>query len=177
MRSLVLVATLCASLARAEIILPAGAQEYALYAYEHPALRSLVFASPESRQMAILPPVPIFLSPPPLLLRAPGLMPAYPPVSSLPGINSPARPGNRDNINYILQRAHAFSQKLYRDENAYSYYLGTPDYSSGWSAFGPVYPPAAVPGFNQPARPSNRDNTTYNLERAHRFSTGGYKQP
>jgi hypothetical protein len=42
----------------------------------------------------------------------------------------------------------------------------------------PAYPPAAsAGGFNQPARPSNRDLNTYNLERAHRFSMDAYRRP
>ena len=42
----------------------------------------------------------------------------------------------------------------------------------------PAYPPVNNrPGFNQPSHPSNRDNTTYNLERAHRFSMDAYRKP
>lgn len=178
MKKMALLASLIAPWAHAEIVLPTGEQADAFYTYEHPALRSLVFISPETRQLAILPPAPFFVSPPPLLLRAPTAMPAYPPVIALPGINTPARPSNRDNSNYNLQRAHSFSQKLYR-ENAPFHFGATAwsTYGYGWPAFGPAYAPALVPDFNQPARPSNRDNTTYNLERAHRFSMDGYRRP
>lgn len=168
-------AKLLLPVAHAEIIVPAGTSSEVFYTYEHPALRSLVFVSPETRQMAILPPAPYFLASPPLLMRAPTAMPPYPPVPMLPGVNLPARPSNSDNTNYNLQRAHAFSQNLHR-ENA-SVYFGAPAAYYGWSAYGPVYTPTQAPGFNQPARPSNRDNTTYNLERAHRFSADGYRKP
>ena len=176
MRRIALLASLIPALASAEIIVSADSPltEYA-YAYEHPALRSLVFVSPESRQMAILPPAPFFIAPPPLLLRAPTTMPLYAPVNTIPGVNMPAHPSNRDNATYNLQRAHGFSQNMFREDS--SLYLGTPAYGYGWLTGGSVYPPAATPGFNQPARPSNRDNATYLMDRAHRFSMDGYRQP
>lgn len=161
--------------ASAEIVVAPNALAGAFYAYEHPALRSLVFVSPEARQMAILPPAPVFITSPPLLMRAPTAMPTYPPVIMQPGINVPAHPGNRDNVNYILQRAHGFSQNLYREDA--SFYSGAPAYGYGWLTYGSAYPPVATPGFNQPARPSNRDNATYLMDRAHRFSMDGYRQP
>lgn len=141
------------------------------YAFAHPSLRSVVFLSPESRQMAILPPAPVYVAPPPLLWRAPSPFPAYPPASPKGKLNTPAGPSSRDNTTYNLQRAHAFSQELfYRDT-----YLGlgasSPLYF--WSGGTmPAYPPVSASG-----RPSNRDNTTYNLERAHRFSMDAYKKP
>ncbi len=158
--------------AEAEIVFFAGgrvATVDAEYAYIHPAFRSVVFNSPEARQMAILPPAPIFLAPPPLIWRAPSPFPAYPPAMA-GGFNRTQRPSNRDVTTYHLQRAHSFSQELY--------------YRDGFLNFGnltlypwltgtmPAYPPAAAGG-----RPSNRDNTTYNLERAHRFSMDAYKKP
>lgn len=179
MRKLALLASLIASLANAEIIVPPDASGNLLYSYEHPALRSLVFVSPEARQMAILPPSPVFIAPPPLLLHAPTTMPAYPPVIATPGgINMSAHPSNRDAVTYSLQRAHGFSQNQYRsDDSSGAYlYLGTQTPAYGWLSYGSNYPPAMTPGFNQPARPSNRDNATYNLERAHRFSMDGYRQ-
>lgn len=176
MKRFALLALLWLPAVQAEIILPADAAPESFYSHPHPALRSLVFVSPETRQMAILPPAPYFLSPPPLLMRAPTAMPPYPPVLVAPGINSPWRPSNRDNSTYNLQRAHAYSQNLYR-ENSPVLYFGAPDAYYGWSAFSSPYPPVLVPGFNQPARPSNRDNSTYNLDRAHRFSADGYRKP
>ncbi|MBS1198959.1 MAG: hypothetical protein H6R18_2744, partial [Proteobacteria bacterium] len=145
------------------------------YAYEHPSLRSLVFVSPESRQMAILPAPPVFLPPPPMLMRAPGGMPAYPPAMAVDGLNSPARPSNRDNTIYLMQRAHTFSQDLHRRDAAV-YFWNAP-LSYGWLSNGYPYPPVVAPGFNQTAKPSNRDNATYNLERAHRFSADAYRKP
>lgn len=148
------------------------------YVYTHPALRSLVFSSPQSRDMAILPPAPYFLSSPPLLMRAPAPYLdylAYPPAVYQSGINSPVRPSNRDVTSFNISRAHAFSQKQYYSNNE----TDTPTVLYSWS-YGalPYYPPTnASGGFNQPARPSNRDNATYNLERAHRFSRDAYKKP
>lgn len=143
------------------------------YAYAHPSFRSVVFNSPESRQVAILPPAPVFVAPPPLIWRAPSPFPAYPPAAAA-GFNSPARPSNRDVTTYNLQRAHGFSQELYyRDA-----------YRDGRLSLGglTLYPwlgstmPAYAP-VTGGSHPSNRDNTTYNLERAHRFSMDVYKKP
>ena len=172
MKSLALLACLIPALASAEIIVPEDVQAETAYPYMHPALRSLVFVSPETRQMTILPPAMIFIPSPPLLMRAPSAMPAYPPVMSAPGFNVPSHPSNRDNVTYNLQRAHNFSQNLYRD-NTYLYF-GNVTSAYGWSVYGSTtYAPPAVPGLNQPARP--RDNVTDNLERAHRFSGDGYR--
>ena len=175
MKSAAFLASLITSIASAEIVLPVGGgQGEASFAYEHPSLRSLVFISPESRQMAILPPSPVFLMTPPLLMRVPATIPAYPPVTGYPGFNVSSHPSNRDTTTYNLQRAHNFSQDVYR-EGVSPY--GDQAYGYGWLGYGSNYPPAAAPGFNQPARPSNRDNTTYNLERAHRFSMDTYRKP
>ncbi|MDP2809902.1 MAG: hypothetical protein Q8O34_07100 [Rhodocyclaceae bacterium] len=151
------------------------------HAYRHPSLRSVVFVSPETRQMAILPPAPVFIQPPPLLWRVPTPFIVPPPGSVAIGINASTRPSNRDVVNYSLQRAHSFSQNLYDKDTYLS--LGassplSPYWYSYYGAFGPAYPPAAGSGgFNQPARPSNRDITTYHLDRAHRFSMDAYKKP
>ncbi|WIM04923.1 MAG: hypothetical protein OHM77_09450 [Candidatus Nitricoxidivorans perseverans] len=151
-------------------------------AYRHPSLRSVVFVSPEARQMAILPPAPVFVPPPPLLWRVPTPFIVPPPGSAAIGINASTRPSNRDVASYNLQRAHNFSRNLY-DKDTYLNYFGassplSPYWYSYYGAFGPAYPPAAGNGgFNQPARPSNRDITTYHLDRAHRFGMDAYKKP
>lgn len=138
------------------------------YSFAHPALPSVVFITPEARQMAILPPAPVFIQPPPLLWRVPSPFPAYPPVA--PGSS---RPSNRDLATYNLQRAHGFSQELFYRDTYLN--LGAPAYPlSYWpGGFMPAYPPVA-PGRSHP---SNRDNNTYNLERAHRYSMDAYKKP
>ena len=164
----------------AEIVVLEGNKTVAAdsaYVYAHPSLRSLVFASTEAREMAILPPAPYFLSAPPLLLRAPAPYAAYPPVIYQSGVNATARPSNRDLTTYNMGRAHAFSQELYYPGTAIELNAGPVYYASPISIM-PYYPPAIkTGGFNQTARPSNRDNTTYNLERAHRFSMDAYKKP
>ncbi len=164
--------------AQAEIILLEGGQAISAepaYAYAHPALRSLVFSSPQARDVAILPPAPYFVSAPPLLLRAQVPYAAYPPVVYSSGINQPLRPSNRDAASYSLYRAHAFSQKAYEADNYETAALYAWPNTYGLM---PYYPPVnAGGGFNQPARPSNRDNASYNLERAHRFSMDAYKRP
>lgn len=165
---------------QAEIILLEGNQAVSVdssYAYAHPRMRSVVFSSPQYRDMAILPPTPYFMATPPLLMRAPGPLIAYPPVVYQAGINYPLRPSNRDVTTYNLARAHAFSQGAY-SSGAYANYPVSPFlYASPYSTM-PYYAPVIQSGgFNQPARPSNRDNTTYNLERAHRFSMDAYKKP
>ena len=149
------------------------------YAYAHPTLPSLVFASPALRQMAILPPSPVFVTPPPLLMRSGAApFPLYPPSVYGGGLNVPVRPSNRDLTTYNLQRAHAFGQQLYYRENALGFGGFAPVFGAyGYGGLMPLYPPASAAGFNQPARPSNRDINTYNLERAHRFSTDSYRQP
>jgi hypothetical protein len=182
-RSCWLAGSLCflaASGATAEIILLDGGKAVSVepaYVHSHPALRSLVFSSPQARELAILPPAPYFLSAPPLLLRAPSPFVAYPPVTYQSGINATARPSNRDLTSYNIGRAHAFSQEYYYS-GTYSN-PGTAPLLYAWPySTMPYYPPVnASGGFNQPARPSNRDNTSYNLERAHRFSVDAYKKP
>ena len=161
--------------AQAEIVLLDNGQAISAdsaYVHAHPQLRSLVFTTPQARDMAILPAAPYFIGSAPLLMRAPGPLIAYPPVIYQQGINAPVRPSNRDNVSYSLARAHAFSQKYYDDERAMLY--AWPYYNS----ISPYYPPVnASGGFNQPMRPSNRDNATYHLARAHRFSMDLYKAP
>ena len=159
---------------RAEIVLDATAEGPVYYA--HPLLHSLVFVSPEKRAQALLPPAPVFVAPPPLIYRAPASPVLYPPARA-PGFNQGASPSNRDASAYSIARAHAFSQNLYRrngvslsaggwvvypETGVYPYY--------GWNT---LYPPLA-PGLNHP---SNRDNASYLIERAHRFSQDAYRQP
>lgn len=141
------------------------------YVYAHPSMRSVVFASPQARAMAILPPVPYFINSPPLLLRAPAPYASYPPVVYQSGINAPLRPSNRDVATYNIERAHSFSQESYYPENSLRLFA---------LPYGvmPYYPPVSGSGgFNQPIRPSNRDNASYSIERAHRFSMDTYKKP
>ncbi len=140
----------------------------------HPVLRSLVFISPETRAQAILPPAAVFVAPAPLIWRAPGTISVYPPPSPL-GFNSPGSPSNRDVVSYNLARAHAFSQNLYRrDGEAGNRLWFGPFRGNAWSVLGDplLYPPLA-PGLNHP---SNRDNSSYLLERAHRFSQDDYRK-
>lgn len=146
----------------------------AAYNYPHPSMRSLVFESQQARDMAVLPSAPYFLSAPPLLLRAPVPYVAYPPVIYQSGLNAAPHPSNRDIATYNLGRAHLYSQGLYSPAN------GESDKARvlyAWPySVNPYYPPVSGSGgVNQPIRPSNRDNTTYNLERAHRFSMDTYK--
>lgn len=176
--------------AKAEIVFLEGGQvssAEAVYAYQHPSLPSVVFVSPETRQMAILPPSPVFIQPPPLLWRAPSALAIYPPASPAVGFNMSTRPSNRDAATYNLQRAHGFSQDLYNRNtyvsigtglvvNPYGYGV----YGYGYGAYAPAYPYPPVTGsggFNQPARPSNRDNAAYSLDRAHGFSMDRYRKP
>lgn len=159
------------AMAQAEIVV----QEDAAVLYAHPQLRSLVFENEQARQMVVFPATPIFIAPPPLLMRAPGSMPAYPPAMPYGGINQPARPGNQNNSIYLLQRAHGFSQDLYRRDVPVYFWNAPLGYQ--WLSYGTPYPPAMAPGFNQPARPSNRDNNLYLLNRAHDFSMDRYRKP
>lgn len=139
----------------------------------HPVLRSLVFVSPEARARAILPPAPVYVAPAPLIWRAPGTVPMYPPAAP-PGFNRPGAPSNRDVAAYNLARAHAFSQNLYRqDGNASLWYGPTRQDDWFWLGAPTLYPPLA-PGLNHP---SNRDNASYLIERAHRFSQDAYRRP
>jgi hypothetical protein len=98
---------------RAEILI--DATDSAPIYYVHPALHSLVFLTPESRAQSILPPSPVFVSPPPLIYRAPSSFLLYPPAG-VPGFNQSASPSNRDASAYSIARAHAFSQNLYRKD-------------------------------------------------------------
>lgn len=138
--------------------------------YEHPALRSVVFLTAESRGQAILPPSPVFVAPPPLIYRAPGpLMPPYPPAT-WSGFNRPGAPSNLDVVNYSLARAHAMSQNLYRRDGVSIYFGPNPWLTPyPWSSYPPI--PAGQ------SHPSNRDNTLYLLDRAHRFSQDAYRKP
>lgn len=167
--------------AAAEIVFLDGGQVASAdteYAFQHPSLRSVVFVSPETRQMAILPPAPVFIAQPPLLWRSPTAMPLYPPAGILNGLNTTVRPSNRDMANYSLQRAHGFGQELYYRDTYLNLAGGVPlyGYGYGYGSLGPAYPPAMTPGFNQPARPSNQSMNIYHLERAHRFSMDAYKK-
>lgn len=158
--------------AAAEIVFLGGGRVATVdpdYAYAHPSLRSVVFNSPEARQMAILPPAPVFVPLPPLIWRAQAPFPAYPPPAAA-GFNRPPRPSNRDVTTYNLQRAHGFGQELYYRDGYLN--LGGLTLYPWLGSTMPAYPPATAG-----ARPSNRDNTTYNLERAHRFSMDAYKKP
>ena len=179
------VALLMAAPAEAEILfLEGGRVAYAEadHAYRLPSLRSVVFASPETRQLAILPPAPVFVQPPPLLWRVPtpSIAP-HPSSGAVPGVNVSRRPSNRDAVSYNLQRAHNFSQDLYDKDTYLSLGANSPVslyWYSYYGAFGPAYPPTTGNGgVNQPIRPSNRDVTTYHLERAHRFSMDSYNKP
>ena len=80
-----------------------------------------------------------------------------------------------DGTTYHLQRAHGFGQELFYRGAGLNLHIGSPSYPFSYWNYNlmPAYPPAA-PGST---RPSNRDNTTYNLERAHRFSMDAYKRP
>jgi hypothetical protein len=170
---------LAASHATAEIVFLEGGKAVSVgsaYVYAHPSLSSVVFSSPQARQMAILPPAPYFVNYPPLLLSAPSLYANYPPVIYQPGINATASPSNRDAATYNIGRAHAFSQEYYYPDTFAGRGRSPTLYAWPYSVM-PYYPPVnAAGGFNQPARPSNRDNTSYNLERAHRFSMDAYKK-
>lgn len=175
MKIIALLGLFLVTTASAEILVSGEVRSGAGYSYGHPALPSLVFASPEYRQMAILPPSPVFIVPPPLLMRSPGMMPAYPPLAPYAGGYSPQHPANRDGSAYSMQRAHAFSQNLYRKDAGPYFWSGSIGF--GWGVYDNLYAPVGAVGFNQPPRPSNRDNTTYNLERAHRFGMDSYRKP
>jgi len=167
--------------AGAEIVFLEGGQvasAEADFAYQHPSLRSVVFVTPETRQLAILPPPMLVVAAPPLIWRAPTGMPAYPPVYASGTFNQPARPSNQDMNNYTLQRSHGFSQELYYRDSALALSTGgqVSPYFYGYGGYGVPYPPPQPAGFNQPARPSNQSMNIYNLERAHRFSMDLYKK-
>lgn len=168
--------------AQAEIVLLDDGRAFSVdssYQHAHPRLSSLVFVSPQARDFTLWPSVSYFVPGAPLLLGVAPPQIAYPPAIYRGGIHPTASPSNRDNVSYSLARAHAFSQDAYSKDS----YLraSSPDYSvRPYAASGFYYPYApvnATGGFNQPARPSNRDNTSYNLDRAHRFSMDAYKKP
>lgn len=163
---------------RAEIVIGEANGKAEDRYYAHPTLRSLVFVSPETRSQAILPPSPVFVPAAPLIFRAPGspLLP-YPPQTPL-AFNRSGTPTNRDIAIYSLERAHAFSQNLYRRNGvtfahpgSVSPFLWASPYVYGWILT--PYPPTAQGS----SHPSNRDNAIYNIERAHRFSQDAYRQP
>lgn len=175
-RLLPFAALIAASTVQAELIVVDKSVAPQEFIYEHPSLHFLVFSIPEARGQAILPPAPVFVYPPPLIWRAPGTMPPYPPAT-LPGFNRPGSPTNRDIAIYNLGRAHAMSQNLYRQDAGLGIYFGPSPSATGlllgpaWNTW--AYPPVA-PGSNHP---SNRDNASYLIERAHRFSQDAYRRP
>jgi len=153
----------------------------AAYIYQHPTLRSLVFISPQARQMAILPPPPVFLPTPPLLWRAPSQKSGYPSAAVITAgqLNAPARASNLDLTTYHLLRANAVSQEQFHKAVLLNFNAGSPAafyvYDVGWLGYSNLYPPPQQAGFNQPARASNNDLTRHHLERAHRFSQDRYQ--
>jgi len=156
------------------------------YGFQHPAMQSLFFVSPQSRRIAMLPANEHHVEMADPLWRAPGLLPAYAPPRQEQGIGVSLLPTNRDNATYTLDRAHAFSANLHDRDRETALFVGgqpmilhaggllTP--YAGAYRYGVAYPPPQPAGFNQPARPSNRDNATYTLERAHRFSQDAYRK-
>ncbi len=168
--------------AQAEIVLLDDGRAFSVgssYQHAHPRLSSLVFVSSHARDFALWPSVSYFVPGAPLLLG--GALPqiTYPPAIYRSGIHPTASPSNRDNVSYSLARAHAFSQDGY-DKDSYLR-ASSPGYNTWLNAangfYYPYAPVNAAGGFNQPVRPSNRDNTSYNLDRAHRFSMDAYKKP
>lgn len=174
------VAMLVTFSANAELLISDNSVEpQADFQFGHPMLHFLVFSSAETRGQAILPPAPVFVAPPPLIWRAPSFMPPYPPATPT-GFNQPGAPSNRDIATYSLARAHAMGQNLYdRRNNAWIAPTGAapsvlswpPPYSWSWGVN--PYPPVA-PG---QTHPSNRDNASYLIDRAHRFSQDAYRKP
>ena len=149
------------------------------YPAPNPQAASLAFAPPQARDTVLSPTGIYFFSGAPTLVGGFAPYIAYPPVIYRSGIHPTANPSNRDNVSYSLTRAHAFSQDLYdkdTDNRAAPRWSGNWPYASGMSYY-PYAPVNATGGFNQPMRPSNRDNTTYSLDRAHRFSRDDYKKP
>ncbi|MCX7898312.1 MAG: hypothetical protein N2441_10630 [Rhodocyclaceae bacterium] len=182
-RTMLIVIAYLAWPARAELIVVDTSAPPAEIYYAHPTVRSLVFVSPEMRAQAILPPSPVFVAPPPLIWRAPGTTPLSPPGAILLGVNRAWVPGNRDLAAWNIARAHAFSQDLYRRQDgaaATTLAGGSPAVGWLWVGSAPTalwlaspYPPPAP----QASHPSNRDNATYLIERAHRFSQDAYRRP
>lgn len=172
----------------AEVVLP------------HPELGSIVFSSPEVQQTAIQPAEPVFVHPPTsksevLISTQPapnywwGAPPTYYGRNDEVNNASPY-PSNRDVVTYNTQQAHNFSQDLYRHnrDSSYWYYHGAfgltypanyPPYYFYPGYPVPYYPPPRPNNneFNQSSQPSNRDITTYHLNRAHQFSADRYKAP
>lgn len=155
-----------------------------MYRYQHPSLRSLVFSSPESRGQAILPPSPYFVPPPTLIWRAPGSAPIYPYVVQPPGYNRPGNLSAAELARYNLARAQAMRQGLYKKNTLWLGYSGMyypnaymwpAPYAWGWVA--PPYAPLTPPAATGQSHPSNRDNASYLIDRAHRFSTDAYRKP
>lgn len=171
-----LAAVILSAPARAELIVGDMSVPPQEFVYEHPFLRFLVFSSPETRGQAILLPAPVFVAPPPLIWRAPGSMPPYPPATPL-AFNRSGTPSNRDLVSYSLARAHAMGQGVYRHNDGWSLYYGP---TTSWLA-SPLYGGWALSPYPTPApgtsHPSNRDNASYLLERAHRFSQDAYRKP
>lgn len=157
---------------RAELIILDESVSPQFDGYVHPALRSLVFMSHESRGQAILPAAPTFVALPPLIYRSPGpVMPVYPPAT-LPGFNRSSAPTNLDMANYSLARSHAMSQDLYRRDGS-PLSIGAHPWLSPYAWPYSSYPP--IPAGR--SHPTNRDNNIYLLDRAHRFSQDAYRKP
>jgi hypothetical protein len=165
---------------------------------QHPDMGSVVFSSPETQQTAIQPAEPVFVHPPPsdsnaLVSTQPtqnwwGAPPAY--YYNNDRVDSSPYPSNRDVATYHGQRAHNFSQDLYKHDKApYWYYYGAfgltypanyPPYYFYPGYPVPYYPPPRPMNsgeFNQSSQPSNQDINIYNLNRAHQFSADRYKAP
>lgn len=162
----------CASLAQGEILFvdESGHVLPSPYLYAHPLLPSVVFVDREAyRQAAPVQEGGVQHGPD-------ALRHGYGPFVPTPGVstmNQPDRASNRDMNTYSLSRAHMFSQRLWdkpKDASATHYY---PYYPAGWMLYPPV---PATSGVNVPSHPSNRDNNTYNLNRAHSFSMDLYKR-
>lgn len=165
-----------ASLAQGEILFvdENGRLLASPYLYAHPLLPSVVFIDSEAynRGSAVQEGG---------VRRAPDAVGyQYGPYVPTPGVattNQPDRASNRDMNTYSVARAHAFSQRRWdrpgeaTQGGARAYY--SPYYPAGWMLYPPV---PAVSGVNVPSHPSNRDNNTYNLNRAHSFSMDLYKR-
>lgn len=185
---IVLAACLFAGLpASAEIIVvdtSRAPQTEVEFGFQHPAMSSLFFVSPQTRRIAMLPAGEHHVELAEPLWRAPGLLPPYVPPRPDGGVGSSVLPSALDSAAYSLDRAHAFSANFYDKDNrlfighARSIVFqpsGAVPYA-GYYRYGVAYPPPQPTGFNQPSRPSARDSATYTLERAHRFSQDGYRE-
>ncbi|KOR29280.1 hypothetical protein TI03_02695 [Achromatium sp. WMS1] len=192
--------------------------------FPHPELGSIVFTSPHTQQTGIQPAEPIFVHPSSPTSSKPITAAVPQPTiqnwwwSHVPSgsyhnnqsdtVNVSPYPSNQDVTSYNIQRAHNFSQNLYRNNDAHRDNAATYPYwfYYGGGAFGglsypanypPYYPYSGYPypgsgyyfpyyppprptdgnGINQSSMPSNSDVTSYNIDRAHRFSADGYKAP